>query len=161
MIGARSFAPALKAVDVRSSFIAARRGRASRQKPVAIRTYCAARSGSFDPVTNSQEPDVKSFKLATERLNADKVTIAATMTGHRNEPGSPADLAVHYDFAREGDKWKIDDIRGAVDGKPWSIRKLLTDYLNKAGQSGGSLTEGLRPRAATTEAAAGLGQAGW
>jgi len=29
----------------------------------------------------------------------------------------------------EGDKWKIDDIRGAVDGKPWSIRELLTQYL--------------------------------
>src|SRR5215475_8638327 len=30
----------------------------------------------FDPVTNSQEPDVKSFKVDAEKLEADKTTIA-------------------------------------------------------------------------------------
>ncbi len=83
----------------------------------------------FDPVTNSQEPDVKSFQLATEKLDADKATIAVTITGHRPDHGNPADQVIRYDFVREGDKWKIDDFRSAVDGKPWSLRELLTQYL--------------------------------
>lgn len=83
----------------------------------------------FDPVTNSQDPDVKSFTLATEKLEADKATIAVTLTSHRAERTNPADNVIRYDFAHEGDSWKIDDIRGAVDGTPWSIRALLTQFL--------------------------------
>jgi len=83
----------------------------------------------FDPVTNSQDPDVKSFTLATEKLDADKATIAVTLAGHRAERTNPADQVIRYDFIHEGDKWKIDDIKGAVDGKPWSLRELLTQYL--------------------------------
>ena len=83
----------------------------------------------FDPVTNSQDPDVKSFALSTEKLDADKATIAVTMTGHRDDRENAADHVVRYDFVHEGDKWKIDDIRGAVDGNPWSIHELLTQYL--------------------------------
>jgi len=83
----------------------------------------------FDPVTNSQDPDVKSFTLATEKLDADNATIAVTLTSHRTDRSNPADLVIRYDFMRETDKWKIDDIRGAEDGKPWSIRELLTQYL--------------------------------
>ena len=36
----------------------------------------------FDPVTNSQEPDVKSFKVAAEKLEADK----ADHRGHHHRP---------------------------------------------------------------------------
>ena len=83
----------------------------------------------FDPLTNSQDPDVKSFTLATEKLDADKATIAVTLTSHRAERVNPADQVIRLDFVHEGDKWKIDDIRGAADGKPWSIREMLTQYL--------------------------------
>jgi hypothetical protein len=38
---------------------------------------------NFDPVTNSQEPDVRTFKVAAEKLEADKATVAVTITGHR------------------------------------------------------------------------------
>ncbi|MGX1322957.1 hypothetical protein AB7M17_006410 [Bradyrhizobium sp. USDA 377] len=82
----------------------------------------------FDPVTNSQEPDVKSFKVDAEKMEADKATIAVTMTGHRNDR-KPTDLIVRYDFVREAGSWRIDDIRGASDGEAWSIRKMLTDSL--------------------------------
>ena len=40
----------------------------------------------FDPVTNSQDPDVKSFKVATEKLEADKAAIAVTITGAVRAP---------------------------------------------------------------------------
>jgi len=82
----------------------------------------------FDPVTNSQEPDVKSFKVDAEKMEADKATIAVTITGHRNDR-KPADLIVRYDFVREAGSWRIDDIKGASDGEAWSIRKMLTDSL--------------------------------
>src|SRR5580693_3414987 len=36
----------------------------------------------FDPVTNSQEPDVKSFKVTPEKLDADRAVIAVTLVGH-------------------------------------------------------------------------------
>ena len=82
----------------------------------------------FDPVTNSQEPDVKSFKVDAEKTEADKATLAVTITGHRNDR-KPADQVVRYDFVREGGSWKIDDIKGSSDGEAWSIRKMLTDSL--------------------------------
>ena len=83
----------------------------------------------FDPVTNSQDPDVKSFKVDTEKLEADKAVIAVTITGHNAPPRKGADQVVRYEFVREGDKWKIDDIKGASDGEPWSIRAMLASSL--------------------------------
>ncbi|SFO19454.1 Protein of unknown function [Bradyrhizobium sp. Ghvi] len=82
----------------------------------------------FDPVTNSQEPDVKSFKIDAEKTEADKATLAVTITGHRNDR-KPADQILRYDFVREAGSWKIDDIKGSSDGEAWSIRKMLTDSL--------------------------------
>jgi hypothetical protein len=82
----------------------------------------------FDPVTNSQEPDVKSFKVVTEKLEADKAAIAVTITGTRPRTKA-ADQVVHYDFVRDGDKWKIDDIKGSDDGTAWSIRGMLEESL--------------------------------
>ncbi|QOZ53131.1 DUF3828 domain-containing protein [Bradyrhizobium sp. CCBAU 53338] len=82
----------------------------------------------FDPVTNSQEPDVKSFKVDAEKTETDKAKLAVTITGHRNDR-KPADQIVRYDFVLEAGSWKIDDIKGSSDGEAWSIRKMLTDSL--------------------------------
>src|SRR5437667_10238877 len=75
----------------------------------------------FDPVTNSQDPDVKSFKVAVEKQEADKATIAVTIDGHQGSRTKPADGTIRYDFVRDAAPWKIDDIKGSVEGKPWSI----------------------------------------
>jgi hypothetical protein len=83
----------------------------------------------FDPVTNSQEPDVKSFKVVAEKLEADKAVIAVTLTGRNTPPRKLADQTVRYDFVRDAGDWKIDDIKGASDGEPWSIRGMLTESL--------------------------------
>jgi hypothetical protein len=83
----------------------------------------------FDPVTNSQDPDVKSVTTATEKLDTDKATIAVTLTSHRAERTNAADQVIRFDFVHEGDKWKIDDIRGATDGAPWSVHALIVQYL--------------------------------
>jgi Protein of unknown function (DUF3828) len=83
----------------------------------------------FDPVTNSQEPDVESFTVTSEKSDADKATIAVTITGANASRPNPADAVIRYDFVRDAGQWKIDDISGADDGKPWSLRGMLTDSL--------------------------------
>lgn len=82
----------------------------------------------FDPVTNSQDPDVASFKVAPEKLEADRATVAVTLTGHRQDR-KPGDEVVRYEMVREGNAWKIDDIKGSADGEAWSVRAMLADSL--------------------------------
>jgi uncharacterized protein DUF3828 len=82
----------------------------------------------FDPVTNSQDPDVKSFTVATEKLEADTAVIAVTISG-RMPRAKPSDNTIRYNYVREGGKWKIDDISGTIDGEAWSIRDLLKESL--------------------------------
>jgi hypothetical protein len=83
----------------------------------------------FDPVTNSQEPDVKTFTVTAESFNSERATIAVTITGHDAPRKNPDDAVIRYDFIRDPAQWKIDDIRGADDGKPWSIRQMLNESL--------------------------------
>jgi len=44
-------------------------------------------------------------------------------------PTEATDQIVHYDFVRDGDKWKIDDIKGSDDGTAWSVRGMLEESL--------------------------------
>ena len=83
----------------------------------------------FDPVTNSQDPDVKSFKVVAEKQEADKAVIAVTIDSHQAPPSKPADRIIRYEFVREAGGWKIDEIKGAVDGEAWSLRAIITDFL--------------------------------
>ena len=83
----------------------------------------------FDPVTNSQEPDVKSFTVTVEKQDADKAAVAVVMTGRNAPARKPADRTIRYAFVRDATDWKIDDIKGASDGEPWSIRDMLTESL--------------------------------
>ena len=83
----------------------------------------------FDPVTNSQEPDVKSFAVTPEKLEGDKAVIAVTIAGRGAPRAKPADNVIRYDFVRDDGRWKIDDISGSSDGEAWSIRGMLTESL--------------------------------
>lgn len=79
----------------------------------------------FDPITNSQDPGVSSFKVVAEAVTADTARIAVTLAGAGYGKTDTADNVVSYHFVREGGGWKIDDISGSVDGQGWSLRKLL------------------------------------
>ena len=85
----------------------------------------------FDPVTNSQDSSVKSFKVTSDKMEADKAALSVTMTSQSNmEPRKvAADDTVHYEFVREAGAWKIDDIKGTTDGEAWSIRAMLEESL--------------------------------
>ena len=84
----------------------------------------------FDPATNSQEPDVKSFKAEAEKLEASTAVIAVTIVS-RTPLLRSADNIIRYNFVREGGQWKIDDISGSSDGEAWSIRDMLTESLKE------------------------------
>jgi hypothetical protein len=83
----------------------------------------------FDPVTNSQDPDVKTFKVTAEKLDVDNAVIAVTIAGRGAARAKPADNLIRYSFVRDDGRWKIDDISGSSDGEAWSIRGMLTDSL--------------------------------
>src|SRR5450432_4650599 len=83
----------------------------------------------FDPVTNSQEPNVKSFKLVPEKLEADKAVVAVTISGRGAPRPKSVDNTIRYNLVRDDGQWKIDDIGGVSDGEAWSIRNMLTDSL--------------------------------
>jgi hypothetical protein len=85
----------------------------------------------FDPVTNSQDPDLKSFKVAAEKLDADKAVIAVTITGHHSPSSRPEDQLIRYSFVRDDGQWKIDDISGTSGGEAWSIREMLRESLKE------------------------------
>lgn len=82
----------------------------------------------FDPVSNSQDPDIKSFKVNAEKLEADKATIAVSLASAQTTRKA-GDEVVRYDFVREASGWKIDDIKGKSDGEAWSIRDMLASSL--------------------------------
>jgi len=78
----------------------------------------------FDPATNSQDPSIRSFSAVVEKADAGAATILVTLQRRSEQPRKHAeDDVLRYDFARDGGHWKIDDIRGSVDAKPWSLRQ--------------------------------------
>lgn len=85
----------------------------------------------FDPITNSQDPLVKSFGAKAETQDDASATIAVTIqSGHTGPPQPTVADTIRFDFVRDGTQWKIDNIRGTVDGSRWSIRRLLVNSMN-------------------------------
>ena len=72
---------------------------------------------------------VKSFTVKVEREDATSATVAVTLVDPRGRRAVPADEVVRWDLVKEGGAWKADDLRGSVDGGPWSVRESLKAYL--------------------------------
>jgi len=83
----------------------------------------------FDPVTNSQEPDIKTFKIAPEKIEGDRATVTVSFSAHHVILRDQKDSLIRYDLVREASGWKIDDIKGTTEGESWSIRSMLTESL--------------------------------
>ena len=83
----------------------------------------AAHDGSqmidFDPITASQDTDMKTATVKTDILELGKAVVSASFTNF----GKPA--VVTYDFVKEDGAWAIDDIKGTTDREAWSVRKIL------------------------------------
>jgi hypothetical protein len=83
---------------------------------------------NFDPITNSEGPDVEDLKIALESEKADRASVAARFTSAEDSS------IVHYDFVKEGGAWKLDNIRGEIEGQDgqWSLRDILKNSLQRS-----------------------------
>lgn len=75
----------------------------------------------FDPITGSQDPDVRGLRIATEAEGAQAAIVRAEF--HRG--GEKGELIVlHYSLTRESGAWRVDDI--AEQGKDgWRLSAIL------------------------------------
>lgn len=83
---------------------------------------------SFDPVTNSQDPCLKDFRVTREAAGPVNARVAVSMVDCGGLRPSPDDRIVRYLFRRERGQWRIDDIQGAIDGRGWSVREMLARH---------------------------------
>jgi hypothetical protein len=92
----KSLRAALKAMDARSKKL---------NEPIL----------DFDPVTDSQDPQVEKLTIAAE---GDAAAIATFFSGDVKH-------VVRYSFVREGDAWKVDDISGGAGDDKWDLRDII------------------------------------
>ena len=69
----------------------------------------------FDPVTDSQDPQVERLSIAAE---SDRVVAATFFSGAVKH-------LVKYDFKPEGGGFKIDDISGGSGADAWDLRQII------------------------------------
>jgi hypothetical protein len=83
----------------------------------------------FDPVSNSQDPQVRAFAVTIEQQDAKRATVAATFGARKAPLERQPTMTVRYELVNEDGAWKIDDIQGAApNGAAWSVRRLLKDF---------------------------------
>jgi len=69
----------------------------------------------FDPVTDSQDPQVDRLSIAAESEN---VVVAAFFSGEVKH-------LVRYVFKPESGAWKIDDISEGLGADAWDLRRII------------------------------------
>jgi len=69
----------------------------------------------FDPVTDSQDPQVEKLAIVPE---GDATAVATFYSGDVKH-------VVRYSFVREGDAWKVDDISGGAGDDKWDLRDVI------------------------------------
>jgi hypothetical protein len=78
----------------------------------------------FDLVADTNGLTLTGFSAKGEKLTADAATIAVALAYKEKNP-RPEPSVVRYDLVREGDQWKIDEIRSSN----WSLRDMLNGFL--------------------------------
>lgn len=83
---------------------------------------------NFDPITNSEGPNLQNLDIAVESEQPDHVIIAAKFKSAEDSS------ILHYDFVKEGKAWKLDDIRGEIVGQSgqWSLREIIRNSLQRS-----------------------------
>ena len=83
----------------------------------------------FDIVSMSQDSNMASYTIATEKRDEQRATIVATYVVGPNHTHTGQKVVVNWDFLREGGAWKIDNVRSSIDKKPWTLRENLEMHL--------------------------------
>jgi hypothetical protein len=92
----KSLRAALKAMDARSKKL---------NEPIL----------DFDPVTDSQDPQVEKLAIAPAG------DAAATATFYSGD----AKHVIRYSFVREDGAWKVDDVSGGAGDEKWDLRDII------------------------------------
>ena len=92
----KSLRAALKAMDARSKKL---------NEPIL----------DFDPVTDSQDPEVEKLTIAPE---GDAAAIATFFSGDVKH-------VIRYSFVREDGAWKVDDISGGAGDETFDLRDII------------------------------------
>ena len=83
----------------------------------------------FDPITNSQDPSVKTLKIEQDGESDGEAAVKASFSSH-DDPGLSV---VRYIFVRENKAWKLDTMSGVRTGSPgdsgWELRKLIATLM--------------------------------
>ena len=83
----------------------------------------------WDVTTNSQGMTVKSFTLQTEKKDATRATVVATLVPDNWVRASSDENIIVYAFIFEGGSWKIDDVGAASGARGNSLKALLIKSL--------------------------------
>jgi hypothetical protein len=75
----------------------------------------------FDPVTNSQDPDVKELQIAVDSETPARVVVAARFRSFEDQEPS----IVRYAFVTEAGAWKLDNMEGEHGKDKWSLREII------------------------------------
>jgi hypothetical protein len=75
----------------------------------------------FDPVTNSQDPDVRDLQITVESETPSRAVVAARFLSFDDTEPS----IVRYDVIKAGGGWKIDDMDGEHGSDRWSLRDII------------------------------------
>jgi hypothetical protein len=86
----------------------------------------------FVVITGSQGFDPIAFHQRTESLEGDRAAVAVTLVWDKSmHIGAEQDKTIRYRLVREAGRWKVDDVSGTIDGKPWDLRDILKYSLTE------------------------------
>ena len=87
--------------------------------------YGAAGPIYFDITADTNGADLKTFIITVPKQTADRASVYVQL-GY-SVPSPEGQHVVIYEFRREKDRWKVDEIHTKV----WSVRTLLSNWLKE------------------------------
>jgi hypothetical protein len=79
----------------------------------------------FDPSTNTQGADVKSYSIVSSKVDGKIASVVVKLVLDNWFRPSPEDDIIRYFFVLEEDRWVIDDIGSTNHAEGWTLRELL------------------------------------
>jgi hypothetical protein len=79
----------------------------------------------FDPSTNTQGADVKSYSIVSSNVSAKTAAVVVKLVLDNWFRPSPEDDIIRYFFVLEDGSWVIDDIGSTNHAEGWTLRELL------------------------------------
>lgn len=83
----------------------------------------------FDPLTDSQDPEVRRFTLKSLEAVADRARIAVSLFRDRKpKAGEKPQTVLEFTLVREAGGWRIADIARKGGEMPWTLVEIFAPY---------------------------------